>query len=201
LAGDILERTVECFLQRHPGVRVELFDESSEGMMEGLQSGRLDLVMGVKQETDEVRWRVMREVEVGLIVQKTHRLAKKRVVPVAELEGEKLLLLSREHYPEYWEGVRDYFGRSGLNAKVAGEFDGVESMLTGWRAGMGVALIGKGVAAKGGGKLVAKALSPAPVPIAVAIGVTVQREPDRVLAAFMEEICGVVEGMKGRGGR
>ena len=76
---------------------------------------------------------------------------------------------------------------------MAGEFDGLESLLTGLRAGMGVAVIGKAAAEAGRGKLVAKVLRPAPDPVRVAIGLPAHREPDRVLAGFVEEICAVVE--------
>lgn len=192
LAGEVLEKAVACFLQRHAGVRIELLDLSSEEMMEGLRKGALDLIIGVRQERAEVRWRVIREVEMGLVVQKEHPLARRRVVPAAQIGGEKLLLLSREGYPEYWEGVRAYFAAQGINAKVAGEFDGLESLLTGLRAGMGVALIGKGAAKAGRGKLVAKALDPPPPPVQVALGLAADREPDKVLAGFVEEVCGIV---------
>ena len=114
LTGDVLERAMECFLQRHADVRIELFDSSSEEMMEGLRSGRLDLVLGVVQDSEEVRWRVIREVETGLVMPKTHRLAKKRTIRASDLAGEKLLLLSRVEYPEYWEGVSSYFAANGL---------------------------------------------------------------------------------------
>ncbi len=194
LTGEILERAMECFTQRHPAVRIELLDCSSEEMMEGIRSGRLDLILGVVQETDEVRWRVIREVPVGLVMPAKHRLAAKKVVRAKDLDGEKLLLLSRLDYPEYWEGVRGYFAAQGVNAKVAGEFDGLESLMTGLRAGLGVALISADAAEAGRGKLVGRKLRPAPAPVRVALGLPAHREADPVLAAFVEEVCGARRG-------
>lgn len=93
LAGEILERAVECFTQMHPAVRIELLDCSSE------------------------------------------------------------------------------------------------EMLTGLRAGLGVALIGEEAVQLGRGKLVGRKLRPAPVPVRVALGLPAHRETDPVLAAFLEEVC------------
>ena len=190
LTGEVLERAMECFTQRHPAVRIELLDLSSEEMLDGIRNGSLDLILGVEQETDAVRWQVIREVAVGLVMPKTHRLAAKKVVRAKDLDGEKLLLLSRLDYPEYWAGIREYFRDHGLNAKVAGEFDGLESLMTGLRAGLGVALISAAAAEAGRGKLVGKKLRPTPQPVRVALGLPSHREPDPVLAAFVGEIVG-----------
>ena len=79
---------------------------------------------------------------------------------------------------------------NGVNAKVAGEFDGLESLMTGLRAGMGVALIGREAVEGGRGKLVAGGLSPAPGPVRVSIGVVADREAGPVVAGFWRKFVG-----------
>ena len=38
------------------------------------------------------------------------------------------MLFEREHYPEYWQRVTGFFKLHGIQAKMAGEFDGITSL-------------------------------------------------------------------------
>ena len=50
LAAGMLSAAVENFTQAHPNARVELFDLSTEEMLAGLESDKLDVALSVGQQ-------------------------------------------------------------------------------------------------------------------------------------------------------
>ena len=186
LGGDLLRSAMETFTQLHPRVRISITDASSEEMHQGISDGRYDLIIAVSDSNPSIVWHTLREVQFALAVPVKHSLAKKQRVSPRLLDGEKMLLLSRTDYPGYWREVTDYFREHSINAKVAGEFDGIESMRLGVEAGMGVAFVAKGVRMGKGVKL--KSLVPSPDPICVAVGQRADLENHAVLDAFIREL-------------
>lgn len=190
LAGSLLGLALERFSQIHPKVRVQLADCSSAEMRDGLTQGKLDVVVTVPWEGDSqgVRWTTIRQHRMGLAVPEAHPFAKKKKVPLASLDGQKLLLYSRAEYPEYWQAVTRLFRDQGMQAKVAGEFDGVTSLGAALAAGLGVAFVSTKVRFD---RVVTLALDPEPEPICVSAGVSLSRPPSPVVEVFIAELAGV----------
>ncbi|MEM9081082.1 MAG: LysR family transcriptional regulator [Verrucomicrobiota bacterium] len=186
LAGGMIEGAMRVFCQLHPQVKVMLRDSSTEEMRAGLREGTLDLVVEVATEEPGIRWRTLREREFRLAVPEEHRLARKRKVKPQDLDGERMILLSRVDYPGYWEQVTSYFAEHGANAKVAGEFDGIASLRMGLEAGMGVALVVEGAAVGRGVKMVR--LDPGPELLSVAVGWAARQSLSDWEAAFVAEL-------------
>lgn len=186
LGGEILKNAMGCFVQRHSGVKIELHDATSEEMLRKLQDGELDLMIGVRLDKSGLEWVDLDKKRLVMAVPENHGLVKKKKIVAKELEGERLLLLSRHDYPEYWSGVTSYFRRQGVNAKVAGEFDGIESLGVALRAGVGMALVAEKSVVGKGVKLIP--LEPSPDPVRVAVGWRNDRALDAVAAAFVEEL-------------
>lgn len=168
LAGGLIEKAMAVFCQMHPAVKMVLKDCSSAEMWEGLRAGGIDLIVEVATRDDDFSWEVLRRQSLRLALPKGHRLAKKRKVKASDLEGERLLLLSRVDYPAYWASVTDYFANQGVNAKVAGEFDGISSLRMGLEAGMGISFVAEGARMAAPVKVLS--LAPPPEPICVAVG-------------------------------
>lgn len=168
LAEGLIKKAMTCFSEAFPKVRVSWFDCSTQEMWDGLESQELDLILEVSTNDPKIRWEKLLEKEFGLAVSINHPLSKRRVIKPEHLDGERLLLLSRHEYPGYWEKVTSYFATNEVNAKIAGEFDGITSLKLGVEAGLGVAFVADGAITSSSIKTIA--LNPAPDPLCVALG-------------------------------
>jgi DNA-binding transcriptional LysR family regulator len=186
LGGGLIKRAMAEYVKRYPGVKIELVDASSEEMRKDLLSGTIDLILGAKIEDRLIDWKVLHERQLCLAVPMRHAWARRRKVSGEELDGERVLLLSRHEYPEYFRGVRGYFSQLGINAKVAGEFDGIGSLSVALEAGIGVALVAEGASV--GDTIHLLRVEPAAEPVVVAVGWRGDRALDPVTAAFVEEL-------------
>jgi len=186
LAAEMLQLTIPRYSQLYPQVRVTLADSSSEEMVKGLRDRDFDLFIGVIAAEDKFEWTTLRQDHYVLAVPHDHAFAKKRKIKPADLDQQKLLLLSRTDYPGYWQQVSAYFQQQNINAKVAGEFDGLSSLKLGLEAGLGLAL----VAAKSqlGSQIRLKKIEPQLSPICIAAGRRKRRGSEPWVDAFLEEL-------------
>lgn len=190
LAGDFLGIAIERFTQIHPRVRITLNDCSSSEMRTGLASGKLDLILAPPIPQQDIHWANLRTYSWRLVVKSTHPFAAQTKIALSDLSGEKLLLYDREHYPEYWDRITGFFRDNKLQAKVAGEFDGITSLLAALQAGMGVALLAENTVI-GSGKndsLSSIPLQKDPGKIVVAAGVLANQPCRPSVLAFVEEL-------------
>ena len=190
LAGDFLGIAIERYTQIHPRVRVSLSDCSSSEMRAGLASGKLDLILAPPSSSQEIKWENLRSYGWRMVMRSSHPLAKKKKIPVSDLSGEKLLLYDREHYPEYWERITGFFRENKLQAKVAGEFDGITSLLSAVEAGLGVALLSETIQIGRGTREALRGipLDKEPGRIVVAAGVMADQPCRPSVLAFIEEL-------------
>ena len=197
LGGTLLKKAMGCYIQRHPTVRIDLVDSSSEEMRKKIESGEIDLMVGVKSSVNDMAWEVLLEKYLCLAVPKNHEWAKRRWVPSKDLDGRRILLLSRHEYPEYFKGVSAFFSELGINAKVAGEFDGIESLRVALEAGIGIALVADGASV--GSEMRLLKIKPMAAPVEVAVGWRGDRALDSMTAAFVEELRQAVRSEKEKG--
>ncbi|MGJ8724235.1 MAG: LysR family transcriptional regulator [Roseibacillus sp.] len=186
LASGIIEKAMAVFCQLHPTVKVHLHDSTTEEMWQGLRQGSLDLILEVATREAEIRWEVLKQKNFRIAVPAGHRFEKKRKIKAGDLEGERLILLSRTDYPGYWAQVTDYFSTHGLNAKVAGEFDGISSLRMGLQAGMGLAFVADGSALPKPIRVIK--LDPEPEPLCVGVGWLATRTLAAWEEVFVEEL-------------
>lgn len=190
LAGEFLSVAIGRFSQFHPRVRVSLFDWSSAEMRDGLASGKLDLIVaapctGVQEP---IRWTVLREYGWQLVLPSDHPLAKKTLISATDLDGQRLLLYDREHYPDYWDRVTGFFREHRMQAKIAGEFDGVSSLVAALEGNLGIALLATGSRIDYNQRLVTRPLAVEPRRIEVAAGVPAETQTTAQVLAFIEEL-------------
>lgn len=192
LAGEFLSIAIERFTQIHPRVRVSLHDWSSAEMRTGLTEGKLDLIVATPCDGvhEAVRWYPLRNYNWQLVTHASHPLAELKEIRASDLDGEKLLLYDREHYPDYWDRVTGFFREHGLQAKVGGEFDGVSSLVAALEGNLGIALLAESSPIDTGKKqrLLTRPLLDQPTPISVAAGVAPLQEASAQLLSFIEEL-------------
>jgi DNA-binding transcriptional LysR family regulator len=192
LADGFLSLAIERFTQFHPRVRVSLYDWSSAEMRTGLGEGKLDLIIagpcaGIQEP---IHWIPLRHYGWQLVMHANHPLTKKPQLVARDLDGERLLLYDREHYPDYWDRVTRFFRDHQLQAKIAGEFDGVNSLTAALEGNLGIALLAESSPINRGPRktLVSRQLTGEPQPIQVAAGVSSNNEPTAQVLAFIEEL-------------
>lgn len=190
LAAGLLSAAVECLAQTHPNVRVELLDRSSAEMLAGLEDGSLDvaLTVGEAKARRGLQWTRLLQVPLQLAVPAGHALAAKKFVPVADLAGEPLLAFSRTDYPEYWEAVLGWLGQQGLRPLVAGEYDGIDSLMAAVESRLGVALVAVRPGRHLPERVRLKPLKPAPPPVCIAAGRKAGASPNPPLEVFLAEL-------------
>lgn len=186
LAEGLIERAMASFAESYPKVRVSWFDSSTQEMWEGLAKGKLDLILEVATNDPEIRWEKLLEKKFCLAVSANHPLAKRRFIKPEHLDGERLLLLSRHEYPGYWENVTSYFSDHQVNAKIAGEFDGIASLRLGVEAGLGVAFVVQGAIVNPAIKVIP--FKPGPDPIGVSLGYASRRTLEPWEAGFLKAL-------------
>lgn len=190
LASDFLPLAIERFSQLHPGVRVSLSDTSSMEMQRALIAGKLDMMVTVPCATAEaIGWTTLRTCGWRLAVSPRHRLASANVVGPEDLANERLLLYDREQYPDYWARVTGYFKEHRIQAKVAGEFDGISSLAAAVEANLGCAVVAESSRFPhvGDRRVLTIPMRPQPEPVLIAAGVLSRDVPPHVLA-FIEEL-------------
>jgi LysR family transcriptional regulator, benzoate and cis,cis-muconate-responsive activator of ben and cat genes len=189
LTAGILPPAISAFTQRHPRVRVELLDLSSTEMQKGLDLGTLDVVTTVRplKRDDSIHWESLHQEAWCVAMSHTHPLNGKAAIAPNDLDGAKMVLFSQQEYPEYWQRVTSWFKGNGVNALIAGEYDGANSLASAIEAGLGVALVVERMACSFP-RLLLKPLVPEPEPVCIAAGVASSRRSDVILQVFLEEL-------------
>lgn len=192
LAGEFLSLAIQRFTQFHPRVRVSLYDWSSAEMRAGLKAGKLDLIVAAPCSgvQEPIRWIPLRDYGWQLAMPADHPLGKKKRISAQDLDGQRLLLYDREHYPDYWDRVTSFFREHHLQAKVAGEFDGVNSLTAALEGNLGIALLADSSSLGNGRKqrLITRPLAQEPQRIEVAAGVSAEIPTSAQLLEFIEEL-------------
>ena len=159
-------------------------------MLAGLESGGLDVALSVGQrrETRGLQWTPLGRSPWRLAVKRNHPLARRSRVTPAEVAGEPLLVFCRRDYPEYWELITGWLRRHRQRPAIAGEYDGVDSLMAAVESGLGVALVAIRTARLVPERVRLKALAGAPEPLCIAAGRRANRADDKPLAVFVEEL-------------
>lgn len=189
LTAGILPAAIEAFTQKHPRVRVELLDYSSLEMRTGLEQGTLDLavtVMPIKQD-EAIYWVPLQQEAWCVAMSQNHPLHTQSAISPADLDGKRMVLFSQQDYPEYWQRVTAWFKGHGVNALIAGEYDGANSLASAIEAGLGVALVVERMACSFP-RLLLKPLKPEPERLCIAAGLPSGRCENAILRVFVEEL-------------
>lgn len=189
LTAGILPLAISAFTQKHPRVRVELLDLSSTEMRTGLDQGTLDITVTVKPTKidDTLFWESLHQEAWCVAMHRDNPLNNKKTLAPTDLNGARMVLFSQQEYPEYWQRVTSWFKGHGINALIAGEYDGANSLASAIEAGLGAALVVERMACSFP-RLLLKPLKPEPEPVCIAAGVSVARRSDPILQVFVQEL-------------
>lgn len=124
----------------HPGITLQLAQDSAGEMLHALQSGSADLVLTSPPPDDPaIGWHALASEPLRLVVPPGHRLAGRRRVRVADVAEDRFIVMK----PEY--GLRsltdELCERAGINPTIAFEGDDIGTLRGLVAAGLGVSLL------------------------------------------------------------
>jgi len=190
LASGLLSVAVANFTQAHPGARVELFDLSTAEMLAGLANRTLEVALTVGGDTGArgLKWTPLVRAPWKLAVSRHHSLARRQRVAPADVAREPLLIYCRRDYPEYWQTIAGWLKEHRLRPRIAGEYDGADSLMAAVESGLGVAIVTTRTAHLFPSRVRLKSLSAAPEPLCIAAAYRAEEKDDKPLAVFLEEL-------------
>jgi DNA-binding transcriptional LysR family regulator len=166
----LLPPALRAFQAGPPQARALLHDLSTEEMLAGLRDGALQIAFPARPPRAALRGLRFEELlrdSLCLAVAPKHPLARRRTVSLAEVAREPLIAYSRKEYPEYHDSLAELFANVKIKPQIAGEHDGVTSLIAAVEAGGGVALVTESVVCLTGPRLKLIPLSPSPEPIVI----------------------------------
>jgi DNA-binding transcriptional LysR family regulator len=123
-----------------------------------------------------------------LAVNHRHSLARRSRVAPAEIAHEPLLVFCQRDYPEYWDMITGWLREHRERPTIAGEYDGVDSLMAAVESGLGVAVVTTRTANHVPKRVRLVKLSAAPEPLCVAAGHRASRTANKPLTVFLEEL-------------
>jgi LysR family transcriptional regulator for metE and metH len=123
------------FEKRHPEVEVEIVVEATREAVAALRGGRVDLALVTGASGGDLVSDDLFEDELLLIVQPSHRLARRRFVRPADLLEERLLLYSKPAENQFYQG---FLAPVGVTPREVSSVQLTEAIVSMVRAGLGV---------------------------------------------------------------
>ena len=164
LTVQILPAALRKFQEQFPHVRVALHDLSTEEMLAQLGEKKLQVALTVRPPARLLRGLRCAELaryEMCVALAPQHPLAKLKFVSLEQISREPLIAYSRKDYPEYHEQLEKLFAPFGGKPRLAGEHDGITSLIADVEVGRGFALVPSCVACMAGPRLKLLPLRPA----------------------------------------
>ena len=130
--GGLLPRIVQAFRAQHPAVAVRLLPLASDEQVGALQDGHIAFGYGYHPpaENGVVRSHVLFRDRLGVAMPRTHRLASKRSVRVADLKNEVFVMAPRRHDPRLYDDLIAALRGHGVTLDVSQEVADGEALLT-----------------------------------------------------------------------
>ena len=170
LTVELLPKTLRAFERAHPGVRVTLHDLSTEECVQRLASRKIDVALTVRPSESSMRGLVftrLKNYALCCAVGATHPLARKRSMSLTQLKREKLIVLSREDYPEYHDWLGQLFSPGAFEPQFTQEVDSATGIIAAVESGQGVALVSASMKCLAGPNVKLLAFTPALPPLVV----------------------------------
>jgi LysR family transcriptional regulator, benzoate and cis,cis-muconate-responsive activator of ben and cat genes len=190
LATGILSTAIANFTQAHQHARVELSDLSTVETLEALRQDRIDVAIAIArlQDKEDFVWTTLLREPWRVAVPHGHPLTRKRSLRAEDLKSGPLVLFCKKGYPEYWEHLAPWLREHRLRPRIAGEYDGAESLMAAVEGGLGIALVGARMARLFPGRVSFKTLTDPPETLCIAAARQISRTADKPLAVFISEL-------------
>ena len=172
LTVELLPRAMRYFRESNPGVRVQLHDLSTQGMLRGLSDGTLQVAMLVQVPPKVLTGLIFEELQglpVCVAMHRAHPLARARRVGLEQVAKERLVTFTLVDYPEHHAWIAGLFAPLNRSPQIVEEHDSITSLIAAIESGRGVAVIAQPSNGLGNPRLKIRPLQPAPPPLGVGI--------------------------------
>jgi len=140
IAPYLLPRFLTAFTEKFPSVEVVIQEDTTARLLKHLHAYEIDLALASLPIHDErLEVRELFSEELLLALPPGHPLARKRTVAVADLEGERLIVLQAGHC--LGDQVLRFCDRRDLHPKISFRSAQLETIQALVRAGLGISLI------------------------------------------------------------
>ncbi|GAB3365342.1 LysR family transcriptional regulator [Modestobacter lapidis] len=138
--ADLLPRTIRVFRQHYPGVRLTLGEATSRTAVERIVSRSMHFAFTrlPAEVRPELSTEVVSEEPVLLVVPKSHALAARESVPIADLVDEDLILIDRKVEPELHDYYVSACNTAGFSPRVAHEVNSTSVAIGLAAGGLGI---------------------------------------------------------------
>ena len=119
--GDLFPNVLKYFSKQYPNVDIKISNYSFGSLIDGINSGTLDLIVTLKFDIEniaDVDFRLIQKTRDHIVVHKDHALAKKDSVKLEDLEDEIFIMVSLEDSVESSRLILDAFKRRCVIPKV-----------------------------------------------------------------------------------
>ncbi|GLR91951.1 LysR family transcriptional regulator [Bradyrhizobium iriomotense] len=142
-AAGLLPMLLHDFRKRRPDVTVQLVEDKTIRLLPRLLSGRLDLalVRPPQQADKRLEFLFLFHETAVVAVPDRHRLASRKRVKIADLEGEALIVPERKSRPHSHDLTIKLFAEAGLEAHIAQIAEEKQTIVNLVSAGLGVAIV------------------------------------------------------------
>jgi len=137
---EILPPALTAFQKAYPQVNVLLHDGSRRELVEGLESGTLQLAIMPQVKTAGIEFEELRAYPFCVGFAPAHPFARLKSVPIERIAAEPIVGFKRRDYPEYYPFIESLFRPSGLKPRIVLECDSASSLITAVETGRGIAL-------------------------------------------------------------
>jgi DNA-binding transcriptional LysR family regulator len=138
---ELMPPAVAAFEKQFPRVNLVLHDVSRAELIEGLESGALELgVVPVVSPIDRTEFETLRSYPLCVALPPGHRLVRLKAIPLEKISAQPLVGLRRKDNPGSYQVLDRIFGRIGTKYCVVVECDTASSLITAIEAGRGIAL-------------------------------------------------------------
>ena len=142
--AEILPRTLEAFRKAVPSVKLVLHDLSTDELIAGLRNGTLELAIMVQpigEQTAGIEFETLRSYVWCVALSRAHPFARLKSIPLEKVAGERLVILSRKSYSEYYRILERIFDPVSAKPRVAMECDSESSLFMEVEAGRAITVV------------------------------------------------------------
>lgn len=131
------------FIERYPGVRLELQESTTVSIIEMLLDGRLDagIVRVTEDNTNALQVINVEKDDLVAVVPAAHPLAKRKRIDVSALRNDPFVMFSQKTVPGLYIAVGEACRRAGFTPRVAQEATQAVTVVGLVGSGLGVALV------------------------------------------------------------
>ncbi len=170
IATVVLKKAIDHYSNKNPNIKIKLQSLSTNEMRAGIDEGKLDVILGMEFNSEGIQWETLDKRAQNVFINKDHSFNNIKELSPEDLNQQRLLMLTRSENPQYWNTILDFFSKKEINAKVAGEFDGVGNLIEALKAGLGVAILPTTITLEAERNLVSKSLKGGIPAIKIGIG-------------------------------